>query len=180
METNPRFADWQVKQAADAILLYADKYLKPKLSLLSSNGSIESKPMGPNNGRNSADWKEIFNKLHESMRLRHYSPRTEKSYRIWINKFRKYFNNREPLTLEGANVKKFLSHITLHDRVSAATQNQAFNALLYLFWNILQKNLSNLADTVRARQKRRLSVVLTREEIHHHFSFLESPYLLMA
>ena len=99
---------------------------------------------------------------------------------FWINKFRKYFNNREPLTLEGANVKKFLSHITLHDRVSAATQNQAFNALLYLFWNILQKNLSNLADTVRARQKRRLSVVLTREEIHHHFSFLESPYLLMA
>ena len=180
METNPCFADWQVKQAADAILLYADKYLKPKPALLSSNGSIESKPMGPNNGRNSADWKEIFNKLHESMRLRHYSPRTEKSYRIWINKFRKYCNNREPLTLKGPYVKKFLSHIALHDRVSASTQNQAFNALLYLFRNILQKNLSDLADTVRARQKRRLPVVLTREEIHHLFSFLESPYLLMA
>ena len=85
------------------------------------------------------------------MRLRHYSPRTEKSYRIWINKFRKYFNNREPLTLEGADVKKFLRHIALHDRVSASTQNQAFNALLYLFRNILQKNLSDMADTVRAR-----------------------------
>ena len=77
METNPRFADWQVKQAADAILLYADKYLKPKPSLLSSNGSIESKPMGPNNGRNSADWKEIFNKslvVHSvsGMVLRHH------------------------------------------------------------------------------------------------------------
>ncbi len=43
-----------------------------------------------------------------------------------------------------------------------------------------RKNLSDLADTVRARQKRRLPVVLTREEIHHLFSFLESPYLLMA
>jgi len=51
---------------------------------------------------------------------------------------------------------------------------------LYLFRNILQKNLSDLADAVRARQKRRLPVVLTREEIHHPFSFLESPYLLMA
>jgi site-specific recombinase XerD len=51
---------------------------------------------------------------------------------------------------------------------------------LYLFRNILQKNLSDLADTVRARQKRRLPVVLTREEIHHLFSFLENPYLLMA
>jgi integron integrase len=114
------------------------------------------------------------------MRLRHYSPRTEKSYRIWINKFRKYWNNREPLTLEGADVKKFLSHIALHDRVSASTQNQAFNALLYLFRNILQKNLSDLADTVRARQRRRLPVVLTREEIHRLFSFLEGTYLLMA
>lgn len=44
METNPRFAGWQVKQAADAILLYADKYLKPKPSLLPSNGSMNQSP----------------------------------------------------------------------------------------------------------------------------------------
>ena len=179
METDSRFADWQVKQAADAILLFADKYLQSKPSFL-TNGSLDSKPTGSNNRSHLAGWKEIFNKLHESMRLRHYSPRTEKSYRIWINKFRKYWNNREPLTLEGADVKKFLSHIALHDRVSASTQNQAFNALLYLFRNILQKSLSDLADTVRARQRRRLPVVLTREEIHRLFSFLEGTYLLMA
>jgi integrase len=46
--------------------------------------------------------------------------------------------------LEGADVKEFLSHIALHDRVSASTQNQAFNALLFLFRNILQKNLNDL------------------------------------
>jgi hypothetical protein len=73
METDSRFADWQVKQAADAILLYADKYRKPKPSL-STNGSIELKLAGSNNGQNLAGWKEIFNKLHESMRLRYYSP----------------------------------------------------------------------------------------------------------
>jgi hypothetical protein len=179
MKTDSRFADWQVKQAADAILLYADKYLKPKPSL-STNEPIELKLAGSNNGRNLAGWKDIFNKLHESMRLRHYSPRTEKSYRIWINKFRKHWNDRNPLSLEGKDVKIFLSHIVLHDRVSASTQNQAFNALLFLFRNILQKNLSDLSDTVRARQKRRLPVVLTREEIHCLLSFLEVPYLLMA
>jgi hypothetical protein len=42
------------------------------------------------------------------MRLRHYSPRTEKSYRIWINKFRRHLNNRDPLTLEGKDVKEYL------------------------------------------------------------------------
>jgi hypothetical protein len=99
METDSRFADWQVKQAADAILLFADKYLQSKPSFL-TNGSLDSKPAGSNNRSHLAGWKEIFNKLHESMRLRHYSPRTEKSYRIWINKFRKYWNNHEPLTNE--------------------------------------------------------------------------------
>ena len=140
METDSHFADWQVKQAADAILLFADKYLQSKPSFL-INGSLESKHSGLNNRSYLAGWKEIFIKLHQNMRLRHYSPRTEKSYRVWINKFRKYWNNREPLTLEGEDVKKFLSHIALYNRVSASTQNQAFNALLYLFRNILQKNL---------------------------------------
>jgi len=64
--------------------------------------------------------------------------------------------------------------------LSASTQNQAFNALLFLFRNILHKNLSDLSDTVRARQKRRLPVVLTREEVHCLLSLLEGPYLLMA
>jgi site-specific recombinase XerD len=82
--------------------------------------------------------------------------------------------------LEGKDVKNFLSHIPLRERVSASTQNQAFNALLYLFRNVLQKNLSDLSDTVRARRKRRLPVVLTREEVNRLFSFLEGPYLLMA
>ena len=114
------------------------------------------------------------------MRLRHYSPKTEKSYRVWINKFRKHWNGRDPLSLEGKDVKIFLSHIAFQDRISASTQNQAFNALLFLFRNILQKNLSDLADTVRTRQKRRLSVVLTRDEVHRLFFFLEGSYILMA
>ncbi len=182
MEADSRFADWQVKQAADAILLYAEKYLKSdkRPVLLSTTGSVDSKPDVSNNGQNRHGWKEIFDRLHESMRLRHYSPRTEKSYRLWINKFRKYWNDRDPLTLEGKDVKNYLSHIALRERVSASTQNQAFNALLFLFRNILQKNLSDLTDTVRARQKRRLPVVLTREEVNQLFSFLEGPSLLMA
>jgi len=58
METETRFADRQVKQAVDTILLYADKYLKPKASL-SSNGSIELKLAGSNNGQNLAGMREL-------------------------------------------------------------------------------------------------------------------------
>ena len=154
METDSRFADWQVKQAADAILLYAEKYLKSdkKSFPQSMNGSIEMKSDLSNRGQNLHGWKEIFLKLHENMRLRHYSPRTEKSYRIWINKFQKHLNDRNPLTLDGKDVKDYLSYLALRERVSASTQNQAFNALLFLFRNILNKNLSDLTDTIRARQ----------------------------
>lgn len=180
MEKDKRFADWQVKQAADAILLYAEKYLKQKSIPIPKNGPIESKRFGADKKQKRNSWKDILNKLHVTMRLRHYSPRTEKSYRIWINKFREYWNNRNPHMLEGKDVKNFLTYIALHDRVSASTQNQAFNALLYLFRNILQKDLSHLKDTIRARQRRKLPVVLTREEIQLLFSYLEGPYLLMA
>jgi integron integrase len=182
METDSRFAAWQVKQAADAILLYAEKYLKSdkRFIALSTSDSTELKSSISNSGKNLHDWKEIFIRLHENMRLRHYSPRTEKSYWIWINKFRNHLNSRDPLTLEGKDVKEYLTHIALRERVSPSTQNQAFNALLFLFRNILQKSLDDLTNIARARQKRRLPVVLTREEIYHLFSFLEGPYLLMA
>ncbi|MCK4431978.1 MAG: phage integrase N-terminal SAM-like domain-containing protein, partial [Candidatus Aminicenantes bacterium] len=182
METDSCFAAWQVKQAAGAILLYAEKYLKSdkRFVALSTSDSIELESNSLDSGKNLHDWKEIFIRLHENMRLRHYSPRTEKSYRIWINKFRNHLNNRDPLTLEDKDVKGYLIHIALRERVSASTQNQAFNALLFLFRNILQKSLDDLTDTVRARQKRRLPVVLTREEIYKLFSFLGGPYLLMA
>jgi len=162
METDFRFAAWQVKQAADAILLYAEKYLKSDkiFVALSTSDSLELESNSSDSGKNLHSWKEIFIRLHENMRLRHYSPRTEKSYRIWINKFRNHLNNRDPLTLEDKDVKGYLTHIALRERVSASTQNQAFNALLFLFRNILQKSLDDLTDTVRVRQKRRLPVVL--------------------
>lgn len=171
METDKRFAQWQVKQAADAILLYAEKYLKQKSSLLLKNSSFESKLFGADKKQNWDGWKDIFSKLHENMRLRHYSPRTEKSYRIWINKFRVYWKDCNPHILEGKDVKNFLTHIALHDRVSASTQNQAFNALLYLFRNILQKDLKDLKDTIRAKQRRKLPVVLTRKEVQMLFTY---------
>jgi integron integrase len=176
MENDSRFSDWQVKQAADAILLYVERYLRAKVSLR----DVECKPTKSRTNPHSTDWRDLLNRLHENMRIKHYSPRTEKSYRIWINKFRKYWMNRDPQTLGAVEVKEFLSHLALHDRVSASTQNQAFNALLYLFRNVLGKDLTGLADTVRARQRKRLPVILTREEIQHLFSFLEDPYLLMS
>jgi len=64
--------------------------------------------------------------------------------------------------------------------VSASTQNQAFNVLLFLFRNVLYKELKNLADTVRAKRRFKLPVVLSRKEVNSLFSYLSGQYLLMA
>ena len=88
--------------------------------------------------------------------------------------------DRDPHLLEANDVKKYLTHLALHDRVSASTQNQAFNALLFLYRHVLHMEVDNLTSAVRAKRKVKLPVVLSRDEVKLLLSFLEGQYLLMA
>ncbi len=73
-------------------------------------------------------------------------------------------NKRHPATLGAAEVCSFLSHLGVRENVAASTQNQAFAALLFLYRYVLEQDLGNVADVVRAKKPKRLPVVLTREE----------------
>jgi hypothetical protein len=75
--------------------------------------------------------------VKNGIRLRRYSLSTERTYLGWIARFKTYVRDREPHLLEPDDVKKYLTHLALHGRVSASTQNQAFNALLFLYRHIL-------------------------------------------
>ena len=78
------------------------------------------------------------------------------------------------------DVKSFLSHLALKHKVSSSTQNQAFNALLFLFREVLRQNLGDLSGTVRAKRGVRLPVVLTVEEVKALFSQLSGRGLLIG
>jgi integrase len=78
------------------------------------------------------------------------------------------------------NVKRYLTHLALHDRISASTQNQAFNALLFLYRHILKKEVGDLTSVARAKRRMNLPTVLSRDEVKKLLSFLNGPYLLMA
>lgn len=82
--------------------------------------------------------------------------------------------------IETADCKNFLSHLALKEKVSSSTQNQAFNALLFLFRNVLCKDMGGLADTVRAKRGQRLPVVFSMEEIKKLLGCLNSRDLLIA
>jgi site-specific recombinase XerD len=78
------------------------------------------------------------------------------------------------------DIKQYLSHLALEQHVSASTQNQAFNSLLFLFRDVLGQDVGNLGDTVRAKRGTRLPVVLTPDEVKLLFSNMSGTGLLIA
>jgi len=178
LDADERIADWQVRQAADAVILYVEKYLKRPLHQITSSAkgptakSLDQKGVLP--------WQQTLEEAKNVIRLRHYSLSTEKTYLGWIGRFKVYVEDREPHLLEADDMKKYLTHLALHGRVSASTQNQAFNALLFLYRHILHKEVNDFTSVARAKRKVNLPAVLSRDEVKKILSFLDGPYLLMA
>jgi integron integrase len=107
---------------------------------------------------------KLLDQLRLVLRVRHYSPRTEESYVNWVRRFILFHNKRHPRTMATAEVEQFLTHLAVHDRISASSQNQALNALLFFYANVLEIDLGRL-DAVRARRGKRLPVVLSPQEV---------------
>ncbi len=178
LDADEKIADWQVKQAADAVILYVQKYLKRPLQQITSSAKDSRKKSIGQKG--SLAWEQTLEETRNAIRLRHYSLSTEKTYLGWIARFKAFMQDRDPHLLEANDMKKYLSHLALHGRVSASTQNQAFNALLFLYRHILHMEVDDLTSVVRAKRKANLPTVLSRNEVKNLLSFLDGPYLLMA
>lgn len=107
----------------------------------------------------------LLEQVRIAIRARHYSRRTEKAYVSWTRRFVMYHGKRHPAEMGADEVTAFLSHLATERRVSASTQNQALSALLFLYREVLRLELPWLDGIVRARQPKRLPVVLTRQEV---------------
>ncbi len=107
----------------------------------------------------------LLTELRQALRVRHYSPRTEEAYVAWVRRFVRFAGLRHPRELGQAEVTAFLSDLAVTKRVSAATQNQALAALLFLYRKVLGRELGPVGPLVRAKEPGRLPVVLTRAEV---------------
>ncbi|TAK45501.1 MAG: hypothetical protein EPO28_03640 [Saprospiraceae bacterium] len=76
---------------------------------------------------------KLLNQVHNAIRVKHYSIRTEEAYIHWIKRFIFFHEKRHPLYMGENEVSKFLSHLAVEGKVSASTQNQALSALLFLY-----------------------------------------------
>jgi integrase len=124
--------------------------------------------------------KKLRDQVRDIARLRHLSLRTEDAYWNWIRRFILFHQKRHPREMGSAEIIAFLTHLAVEGRVAASTQNQAFNALLFLYRQVLKLDMPEIKGTVRARQPRRLPVVLTREETEAVISRLSHTNRLIA
>jgi integron integrase len=124
--------------------------------------------------------KKLLDQVTEVARFRHLSLRTEAAYRNWIKRFILFHHKRHPRELDADAVRAFLTHLAVNEHVAASTQNQAFNALLFLYRQVLQLAPLNIEGVERARQSRKLPVVFTKPEANAAIAQMRGEAQLIA
>ncbi len=124
--------------------------------------------------------KKLLDQVRDTLRLKHYSYRTEESYVQWIRRYILFHNKRHPKEMGSAEVEAFLTHLAVQEHVAASTQNQALSALLFLYRQVLEQPLALPIDAVRARLSRYLPTVLTPEEVNAVIEHLSGTYRLIV
>jgi integrase len=153
----------------------------------SGKGPLPTK--GEETGKKKLEWKNsldnsgnnlLFNKVRDLIRLKHYSIRTEKSYLSWTMRYILFHDNRDPKEMANPEIEAFLSHLAVDLKVSASTQNQAFNALLFLYREVLKKELDDSIDSIRAKKPKRLPTVMTKDEAMRVIGAIPADHQLMV
>jgi integron integrase len=106
----------------------------------------------------------LLDRVRAAIRTKHYSIRTEQAYVDWIRRFILFHNKRHPSEMGKAEIEVFLTHLAVNRNVAPSTRNQALSALLFLYRQVLERELPLLDDVTRAKKPSRLPVVLTVDE----------------
>ncbi len=138
-----------------------------------SPSQTDHAPPGPRQPR-------LLDRVRAAIRARHYSRRTEKAYVGWIRRFIFFHDVKHPDHMGSPEIVSFLSHLASTARVGASTQNQAFSALLFLYREVLGRELSGLDTAVRAKRSTRLPLVLSPDEVTAILQHLQGTPGLMA
>lgn len=169
---------WQIEQWKEALNWFFREAQRTRLKDAEAE-SVEAAPpiWTPTHAEHLPSWKQAFLTV---IRRRHYSYRTEQSYLVWIERFARQFES-ERLKEQGVEqIKGFLDSLARDQRLSASSQRQALNALVFLFREVFGQDLGDFSDYQRAKVRPHLPTWLTREELQPFWSHLEEPWNLMA
>jgi integron integrase len=123
--------------------------------------------------------KKLLDQMRDALRLKHYSYRTEETYLDWAKRFILFHNKRHPNDLGESEIRAFLVHLASQQHLAASTQNQALSAILFLYREVLNRELEPILIS-SAKRPERLPTVLTHDEALSLIAQLSRPYRLMA
>jgi len=121
----------------------------------------------------------LLEEARNILRRKHYAYRTEKQYLYWIRRYIRFHNLTHPREMGKTELEAFLTHLAVVENVAASTQNQALNAISFLYKTVLELPFEFPLDTVRARRPKRLPTVLTKEEVHQILPAISARYRLV-
>lgn len=180
LKADERIAPWQVEQARQALrILYRDVFgLNGKTMAAERGKGFRDSVTHPR--QLEAAHGELLKQMHAAIRMKHYSPRTEEAYLGWAKRFIAFHDLRSPSDLNASDINEFLSYLSTERAVSSSTQNQALNAVVFLYTAVLKRDPGDFSDFTHAKMGTRSPDPLSREQVTALIDALEMPYKLMA
>jgi integron integrase len=123
---------------------------------------------------------KLMDRVRNYLRLHHYAYSTEHTYVDWIKRYIFFHNKRHPAEMQEAEIEEFLTHLAVNENVAATTQNQALNAIVFLYKKVLDIQLDESINAVRSKKPRKIPVAMTPEEVKKLMSYIPKEYLLMV
>jgi hypothetical protein len=182
----PRVEAWQVQQAERALKILYEAFLpRYRPAAPTTNGAPGGRALPQAqeaNGRGNRSaaagfrdrvvpgeverrYPELLEGLRKEVRRRHYSYRTETAYADWLRRFVAFHGYCDPRSLDATAVREYLDYLAVTRGVAASTQNQALNALVFVYREVLRQALDDFSDFERAKRPQRVPEVLSREEV---------------
>lgn len=170
----------QIKQAKKAINLFYDLVHSYKKQSSPPSAKKKKNAAPPLDTTINQSWKKELDVLENEIKLRQYSRRTLQTYRMWARRFQAYMKSKSPALLNSSDAKEFISYLAIEKQVSASTQNQAFNALLFFYRFVLKKEFGDFKNIPRAKRSIYTPTVLSRKEIDAIIENLDYPLTLVV
>lgn len=124
---------------------------------------------------------KLMDQVRQVLHYHHYAYRTEQTYCDWIVRYIKYFGaKKHPQDMGKTEIDGFLSHLATDRKVSASTQRQALNAIIFLYRHVLDRPIEGQIEPTRAKRRPRPPVVMTKSEVKRVLAQMQGIHLLMA
>lgn len=123
---------------------------------------------------------KLLDEVRNLMRVRHLSPKTERAYVGYIREYILFHGKKHPKDMGVGEIRDYLTHLAVVKNVAASTQNVAFNALIFLYKQVLQIELPPIQGVLRAKKSERLPVVFSRDEAGKIINELNGTVRLMV